>query len=93
MTDLPATGRPNRWKRFADWDKRPLRLDNFAREDPSNGFSAFRSPADPRPGLRLEGGRVASLEPARWPFRPRLFSLRREAAYNGRSRRNEPCDA
>ncbi len=25
----------NRWKRFADWDDRPLRLDRFAREDPA----------------------------------------------------------
>ena len=23
----------NRWKRFSDWDERPLRLDKFAIED------------------------------------------------------------
>ena len=40
----------NRWRRFADWDARPLRLDKFAGEDPENGFAAMRSPA--RPGAR-----------------------------------------
>ena len=39
------TPKLNRWKRFADWDERPLRLDKFAAEDPANGFSAFSSPA------------------------------------------------
>jgi propanediol dehydratase large subunit len=52
----------NRWKRFADWDERPLRLDRFAAEDPANGFSAFSSPADPRPGIGIENGRVISLD-------------------------------
>jgi propanediol dehydratase large subunit len=41
----------NRWRRYSDWDERPLRLDRFAREDPANGFAAFRSPADPTPGM------------------------------------------
>jgi propanediol dehydratase large subunit len=53
---------PNRWKRFADWDERPLRLDKFAAEDAKNGFSAFSSPADPKPGLGLKSGRVISLD-------------------------------
>ena len=52
----------NRWGRFADWDARPLRLDRFAVEDAENGFSAFASPHDPRPGLVLEDGRVVSLD-------------------------------
>ena len=43
------TGEPrmvaNRWKRFSDWDERPLRLDKFAVEDAENGFSAFASHA------------------------------------------------
>ena len=47
----------NRWRRFSEWDERPLRLDKFAREDPANGFSAFRSPADPMPGLTVEARR------------------------------------
>ena len=53
---------PNRWKRYADWDDRPLRLDKFAAEDPANGFSAFSSPADPKPGIGIKGGRVVSLD-------------------------------
>lgn len=56
------TERPNRWKRYADWDNRPLRLDKFAVEDPANGFSAFSSPADPKPGIGITGGRVVSLD-------------------------------
>ncbi len=53
---------PNRWKRYADWDERPLRLDRFAAEDPAHGFSAFSSPADPKPGLSINSGRVISLD-------------------------------
>ena len=53
---------PNRWKRFTDWDERPLRLDKFAVEDWKNGFSAFSSPADPKPGFSTSGGKVVSLD-------------------------------
>ncbi len=53
---------PNRWSRFAEWDNRPLRLDKFAAEDPANGFSAFRSPADPKPAVTTTGGRIASMD-------------------------------
>ena len=56
------TPKLNRWKRFDDWDERPLRLDRFAAEDPANGFSAFSSPADPKPGIGISGGRVVSLD-------------------------------
>ena len=52
----------NRWRRFADWDDRPLRLDRFAVEDAENGFAAFRSPHDPKPAVAIEGGRVVSLD-------------------------------
>ena len=52
----------NRWRRFADWDERPLRLDRFAREDPANGFSAMKSPRDPLPGLEIRDGRVVVLD-------------------------------
>ena len=52
----------NRWKRFADWDERPLRLDRFAREDPAKGFSAMKSPADPAPSVAVEGGRIAAMD-------------------------------
>lgn len=53
---------PNRWKRFADWDERPLRLDKFAVEDAANGFAAFTSPADPKPGIGLSALQVISLD-------------------------------
>lgn len=53
---------PNRWKRFADWDERPLRLDKFAAEDAKNGFAAFTSPADPKPGIGINSGRIISLD-------------------------------
>ncbi|GAB5467812.1 MAG: propanediol/glycerol family dehydratase large subunit [Rhodospirillales bacterium] len=56
------TAGANRWRRFADWDERPLRLDNFAVEDAENGFSAFSSPQDPKPSLSLQDGTVATLD-------------------------------
>ncbi len=52
----------NRWKRFEDWDARALRLDQFAIEDPENGFSAFNGAADPKPGLAIKGGMVTSMD-------------------------------
>ncbi|HEY7765262.1 MAG TPA: propanediol/glycerol family dehydratase large subunit [Aestuariivirgaceae bacterium] len=52
----------NRWRRYADWDDRPLRLDKFAAEDAKNGFSAFSSPADPKPSLTIENGKVIVLD-------------------------------
>ena len=53
---------PNRWKRFEDWDARPLRLDKFAGEDPENGFAALKSPHDPTPGVTVEDGRIATMD-------------------------------
>ena len=61
MTD-ETHPRANRWKRFSDWDERPLRLDQFAVEDAANGFAAFKSPHDPKPGLSLGAGRVESMD-------------------------------
>jgi len=54
----------NRWKRFSDWDERPLRLDKFAVEDAANGFAAFKSPHDPKPAVSFSAGRVASMDGA-----------------------------
>jgi len=65
MTDssnIDAGNGANRWRRFADWDERPLRLDKFAVEDPENGFAAFRGARDPAPGVVVEGGRVVSMD-------------------------------
>lgn len=59
MTDI---AQPNRWRRFAEWDERPLRLDKFAAEDPAHGFSAFKSPADLQPGVGIQAGKIASMD-------------------------------
>ena len=59
---MTQTRRPNRWQRFAEWDERPLRLDKFAREDPANGFSAFRSPNDPKPSIAVSAGKIAAMD-------------------------------
>lgn len=52
----------NRWRRFSEWDERPLRLDKFAVEDPENGFAATRGASDPGPGLTIEAGRITSMD-------------------------------
>jgi propanediol dehydratase large subunit len=52
----------NRWKRFDDWDNRPLRLDKFAAEDPANGFSAFAGKGDPGPAVNIEAGNVTMMD-------------------------------
>ncbi len=53
---------PRRWQRYVDWDKRPLRLDRFAREDAENGFAAFSSPHDPAPALALSDGVITAMD-------------------------------
>ena len=60
MTD--ATPNTNRWRRFQEWDKRPLRLDRFAAENPEAGFAVFSSPYDPRPGVAVKGGKIVSMD-------------------------------
>ena len=57
---MVSADNPNRWRRYADWDERPLRLDKFAKEDPANGFSAFSSPADPKPSVKINAGSMVS---------------------------------
>ncbi|MEM6900150.1 MAG: propanediol/glycerol family dehydratase large subunit [Pseudomonadota bacterium] len=52
----------NRWKRFDEWDERALRLDQFAIEDPENGFSAFSGKKDPKPALKISEGKVISMD-------------------------------
>lgn len=51
MDEISPSNR--RWRRFEEWDRRPLRLDSFAEENPDDGFSVFNSPYDPKPSLRL----------------------------------------
>ncbi|SLN49770.1 Propanediol dehydratase large subunit [Roseovarius litorisediminis] len=53
---------PNRWRRYSDWDERPLRLDKFAQEDAANGFAAFKSPSDPKSDIQISQGRIASMD-------------------------------
>ena len=57
MAGEPSTF-ANRWKRFSDWDERPLRLDKFAIEDAENGFASFTSRHDPQSGLTLGSGGI-----------------------------------
>ena len=59
---MVSADNPNRWRRYADWDERPLRLDKFAKEDPANGFSAFKSPADPKPSVKINAGSIVSID-------------------------------
>ncbi|MBT4889746.1 MAG: hypothetical protein HON65_09355 [Rhodospirillales bacterium] len=61
MTDAPSFN-SNLWKRFSDWDERPLRLDQFAIEDPDRGFSAFSGTKDPQPSITLENGAITSMD-------------------------------
>ena len=63
--DAPRTAPrplPNRWKRFSDWDERPLRLDRFAVEDADSGFAAFASPHDPNPAASFNGKAVTMMD-------------------------------
>lgn len=61
MEDDASRG-ANRWRRFDDWDNRPLRLDNFAIEDPANGFSAMKGSRDPAPSASVDSGRVTIMD-------------------------------
>ena len=52
----------NRWRRFAEWEERPLNYDRFAAEDAEHGFTVFSSPFDPRPAIEIDGGRLLSMD-------------------------------
>ncbi|WP_368905187.1 propanediol/glycerol family dehydratase large subunit [Taklimakanibacter lacteus] len=52
----------NRWRRFTEWEERPLGLDRFAVEDAENGFSVFKSPYDPEPAIEIEDGKLVSMD-------------------------------
>src|SRR4029453_12466744 len=47
---------------FSGWDECPLSLDKFAIEDAENGFAAFASRHDPKPGLTVAAGRVETMD-------------------------------
>ncbi len=52
----------NRWRRFAEWEERPLNLDRFAVEDAENGFVVFASPHDPKPAVEIIDGKLISMD-------------------------------
>ncbi len=58
----PMSVKPNRWRRFSQWDERPLRLDSFAVDDPENGFSAMKGAADPQPSVEVIDGKIAVMD-------------------------------
>ncbi|MEO6623690.1 MAG: propanediol/glycerol family dehydratase large subunit [Burkholderiaceae bacterium] len=58
MANPPA----NHWARYDLWDERHLSLDRFAVDDPANGFCAADSPADPKPSLVIEHGRIVEMD-------------------------------
>jgi len=60
--DQPTPHKPNRWRRFSQWDERPLRLDNFAVDDPEAGFSAMNGANDPQPGIEVKDGRIVVMD-------------------------------
>ncbi len=60
--DQDTPNRPNRWRRFSEWDDRPLRLDNFAVDDAQAGFSAMNGARDPAPGVKVAEGRVVMMD-------------------------------
>jgi propanediol dehydratase large subunit len=60
--DDQAQSQANRWRRFAQWDERPIRLDKYAVEDPANGFAATGGANDPQPAVTIEGGKVTSMD-------------------------------
>lgn len=60
MTRIPSSS--NRWRRFTEWDERPLSLDRFAVEDAENGFAVFASPHDPKPSIEIADGLLVSMD-------------------------------
>jgi len=49
-------------KRFEALDARPVNQDGFVTEWPEVGLIAMSSPSDPKPSIRVEGGKVCELD-------------------------------
>lgn len=49
-------------KRFEALDARPVNQDGFVTEWPEVGLIAMSSPQDPKPSIRIEGGKVVELD-------------------------------
>ncbi|MGE4251656.1 MAG: propanediol/glycerol family dehydratase large subunit [Parvibaculaceae bacterium] len=58
----PTPSSSNRWRRFAEWEERPLSLDRFAGEDAESGFAVFTSPHDPKPAIEVADGKLLSMD-------------------------------
>lgn len=51
-----------RSKRIETLDKRPVNMDGYINEWPEMGFVAMSSPYDPKPSIRVEGGKIVELD-------------------------------
>jgi propanediol dehydratase large subunit len=48
--------------RFQSRARRPVNQDSFIHEWPETGLAVFHSPHDPKPGIRVEAGRIVELD-------------------------------
>ena len=51
-----------RSKRIETLDKRPANMDGYINEWPEMGFVAMSSPYDPKPSIKVEGGKIVELD-------------------------------
>ena len=51
-----------RSKRIETLDKRPVNMDGYINEWPEMGFVAMSSPYDPKPSIKVEGGKIVELD-------------------------------
>ena len=51
-----------RSKRIETLDKRPVNMDGYINEWPEMGFVAMSSPYDPKPSVKVEGGKIVELD-------------------------------
>ena len=51
-----------RLKRIETLDKRPVNMDGYINEWPEMGFVAMSSPYDPKPSIKVEGGKIVELD-------------------------------
>lgn len=51
-----------RSKRFEVLEQRPVNQDGYIQEWPEEGLIAMESPFDPKPGIKIEGGKVVELD-------------------------------
>ncbi|MDR0512328.1 MAG: propanediol/glycerol family dehydratase large subunit, partial [Treponema sp.] len=49
-------------KRFEALAQRPVNQDGFVKEWPEVGMVAMNGPNDPKPSIRIEGGRIVEMD-------------------------------